>query len=327
MRDYRLPAGLSLLAAGLLAGCVTTGSPEATPEDTKTIEENRQATAATERKPEPAPERTTATTARSARETTEPDRSAPLAARESVRTEDANSPLRLVAQLNEATREIASLRAANAKLRAAPPTSVGAPSAREPDSADAKLAANVKSYAQFKNDLATMFAEVEKLRAENASLTAQLKDASSGSRDVKATIAKLESELKAEKSFAAKLETELKTEKTAAARLDADLKVEKTARTQAEQATAKLREQLRAVASAAVSGLEPSGGSTSESRTRSGSASTRRHVLRDGETLEKLAERYYGDPAKWRTILDANRSRLPLDGTLPSGMELEIPAK
>ena len=312
MRDYRFPAVLSLLAAGLLGGCATASSSDS-PESSPPV-----AQADKEAKSAPAPVKSTDTKA-----TAEPERSAP-AARDDRRTEDANSPGRLIAQLNDATREIASLRATNAKLKSAPPAT--APAAREPDPADVKLSASVKSYAQFKQDLASMFAEAEKLRTENATLAAQLKDASSGSKDVKSTIAKLEGDLKAEKSFATKLEGDLKAEKSATARLDADLKAEKAARAQAEQSAAKLREQLRAVASAAVSGLDPTG-AAAEGRTRTASATTRHHVLKDGETLEKLADRYYGDPAKWRVILEANRGRLPLDGTLPSGLELDIPAK
>ena len=51
----------------------------------------------------------------------------------------------------------------------------------------------------------------------------------------------------------------------------------------------------------------------------------RARVAHPGAELESI--RYYGDPTRWRAILDANRGRLPLDGTLPSGLELEIPAK
>lgn len=301
----------------MFAGCASTSSESSS----EPVAETKSASAETERKPEPKREeavatRPTSSTAReAARESTrETERSASSSAassssRSDPRTEEANALTRLVAQLNDATREIATLRATNAKLKAGTSAATPAPTVREPDPADAKLAASVKSYAQFRNDLATMFADLEKLRAENAALTTQLKEASSGSKDVKATIAKLESELKVEKSAAAKLESELKAEKAA--------------RVQAEQSATKLREQLRVVASA-VSGVETA---VPESRSRGASAAARRHVLKDGETLERLADRYYGDPAKWRVILDANRGRLPLDGTLPSGLELEIPAK
>jgi nucleoid-associated protein YgaU len=50
-------------------------------------------------------------------------------------------------------------------------------------------------------------------------------------------------------------------------------------------------------------------------------------VVKAGETLQQLAEKYYGDSSKWRTIFDANRGFVRLDGKLETGMELEVPAK
>jgi nucleoid-associated protein YgaU len=297
MRASRLPLALSLIGLFSLAGCSTApleGSAT-TPESVAATEsaETKTATAEPEKKTEVAAEPRTAAPVSS------------TASGSSSRDDGANSTSRLIAQLNEATREIATLRATNAKLKAAPAPA----SAREPDPADAKLAASLKSYAQFKQELTGFFADVDKLRAENASLNAKLKDVASGSQDFKATLAKLEG----------------------------DLKSEKTARVQAEQTAAKLREQLRAVAAAvSAPGLSldkaPSDSAptarleTSEARVR-GAAAVRKHAVRDGDTLEKIADRYYGDPTKWRAILDANRGRLPLDGSLPSGLELEIPAK
>ena len=312
MRDFRLPLALSLIASLALVGCTTapaegsaTGEPAAPAEKV----ESKTAPAATEKKSEPAADKPAAATASSAAS------ERPAASTSSTtRSDDANSTSRLITQLNDATREIATLRASNAKLKAAgaPSASPAASaSARESDPADAKLAARFRSYAQFKQELAGFFADIDKLRTENAALNAKLKDVASGSQDFKATLAKLESELKSEKA----------------------------ARVQAEQTTAKLREQLRAVAavvttaglaldkapadSTATARLE-----TSEARLRGTPAATaRKHTVKAGETLEKIADRYYGDAMKWRVILDANRGRLPLDGTLPSGLELEIPAK
>gem|GEM_PF-79628 len=54
-------------------------------------------------------------------------------------------------------------------------------------------------------------------------------------------------------------------------------------------------------------------------------ATVRRHVVLRGDTLFGLAQRYYGDRARWRDIYNANRDRLPNENSLVVGMELRIP--
>jgi nucleoid-associated protein YgaU len=227
-------------------------------------------------------------------------------------SESGTSNARLVAQLNEASRELATLRAANARLRAeggrASESSSRASTRNDP--VDEKLAASVKSYSQFKQDLAAFMAEMEKSRSESSALNTQLKEASRRADDAKAALTRLEVELRKERN----------------ARIDA------------EQAASKLREQLRAIGRAMASaGVNVDKFTTEEptarlemntSRVR-GAASdgSRKHIVRAGETLQQLAEKYYGDAGKWRTILDANRGFVRLDGKLEQGMELEIPAK
>ncbi|MFC4158635.1 CIS tube protein [Chitinimonas lacunae] len=49
-----------------------------------------------------------------------------------------------------------------------------------------------------------------------------------------------------------------------------------------------------------------------------------RHVLQQGETLTALATRYYGGPAEWRRIADANRIEDPR--RLVAGMSLTVPS-
>ena len=316
MRKFRLPAALSLIASFSLAGCASAPAESGASNESTARAENSDnkavATAEAENKTEPKADKFATTRSSAVSERAAPTPVTRTESRDEARTEPADSTARLIAQLNDATREIATLRASNAKLKAASPATAApaTAAAREPDPADAKLAASMKSYAQFKQELSGFFADIDKLRADNTALNARLKDAASGSQDFKATLAKLEGELRAEKAV----------------------------RAQAEQTTAKLRDQLRAVAAAVtaaglsldkVSDGPPTARlETSEARLRGATAATtRKHIVKDGETLEKIADRYYGDTTKWRTILDANRGRLPLDGTLPSGLELEIPAK
>ena len=49
------------------------------------------------------------------------------------------------------------------------------------------------------------------------------------------------------------------------------------------------------------------------------------HVVVAGDTLEKIAKKYYGDPGKWNTIYFANNAQLSGGRPLKPGMELEIP--
>lgn len=235
-------------------------------------------------------------------------RPASASAKES-RTEDNPSTAKLVAQLNDATRELATLRATNARLRGE--RAPAADTART-DPVDEKLAASLRSYPQFKQELTGLMTEMEKTRAENVAMGAALKDAAMKSKEAT----------------------------TARGPIEEDLRREKASRAQAEQTVARLREQLRAIASAlAAAGLNfdtfsPGGEpgarlETSENKLQPGSRANAgsKHTVREGETLEKIAERYYGDSTKWRLILDANRGRLRLDGTLDPGMELEIPRR
>lgn len=132
----------------------------------------------------------------------------------------------LVAQLNDAARELATLRAANARFRAererpaaaARPTEI----ASRVDAVDDKIAGSLKSYSALKQELAGIIAEIERGRAENAAASAKLKDAASRSDDARAAVVRLESELRAEKR----------------------------ARADAEQNAAKLQDQLRTIARA-----------------------------------------------------------------------------
>lgn len=142
---------------------------------------------------------------------------------------------KLTADLNEASRELAALRAQNARLRAERESGGGgsgrsggnsAP-AREAavprtDPVDEKLAAAFKSYSALRQELAGVLAEMEKARSESAAAAARLKEVSSRTEDSRTTIA----------------------------RLERDLQAERRARDEAEQRADKLQEQLRTIAKA-----------------------------------------------------------------------------
>jgi len=49
------------------------------------------------------------------------------------------------------------------------------------------------------------------------------------------------------------------------------------------------------------------------------------HTLKDGETLQNIAFRYYGDSGKWYIIAEANNIINPFKDLVP-GLQLKIPA-
>jgi tetratricopeptide (TPR) repeat protein len=51
----------------------------------------------------------------------------------------------------------------------------------------------------------------------------------------------------------------------------------------------------------------------------------RKHLIRPGDTLSKLAQQYYGNRARWRDIYAANRDVMKNEGDLKVGTEIKIP--
>ena len=244
-----LPVFWASLLALALAGCATPSQtsaedPGATPEGgaTKTGEGEMKADNANEAKPEGA---ATATAANEGAATPTPastdapapapaERAAPEASSAlSVSAEPAANPetAKLIAQLNDASRELAILRATNARLTAERDRSRDRSSSRvsEPvvrtDPADEKLGASLKSFAALKQELSSFVTEMEQLRSDNASFNSRLKEAQARADDAQSSLARLERELRAEKR----------------------------SRQEAQQAAASLQEQLRAVARAVSS--------------------------------------------------------------------------
>lgn len=140
------------------------------------------------------------------------------------------STAELVAQLNEASRELGALRVSNAKLKAEK-SRAAAPRVEtvvKPEANDEKLSAGVRSFAQFKQELAGFLDETEKLRTENATLNTQLGTLTAQVREAQAQLEPLRTEAVSQRE----------------------------ARDRAELAAEKLREQLRAIAKAlAAAGL------------------------------------------------------------------------
>ena len=165
----------------------------------------------------------TATNAASATATNAVRASNQAASSSDPRASTTGETAKSIQQLGDASKELATLRAANAKFRAerAQPAKA-APAAAAIDPADEKLSASLKSYAAFKQEVGNIFSEVERVRQENAGLSSQLKTAVEQADRARA----------------------------ATARLEADLRAEQKSRVEAEKSVAQLRDQVRAVARA-----------------------------------------------------------------------------
>jgi len=55
------------------------------------------------------------------------------------------------------------------------------------------------------------------------------------------------------------------------------------------------------------------------------SDATQWYEVQKGETLSKIAERYYGDPGMYTTIFEANRDKLKDPNLIRIGQKLRIP--
>ena len=51
----------------------------------------------------------------------------------------------------------------------------------------------------------------------------------------------------------------------------------------------------------------------------------RTHIIQKGDSLWKLAKKYYGDGTKWQIIHEANKAVIPNPTLLPVGLEIIIP--
>jgi nucleoid-associated protein YgaU len=49
------------------------------------------------------------------------------------------------------------------------------------------------------------------------------------------------------------------------------------------------------------------------------------HTVQPGETLGRIAQRYYGDASRWQRIYEANRAVIPDPNALTVGTRLTIP--
>jgi hypothetical protein len=60
---------------------------------------------------------------------------------------------------------------------------------------------------------------------------------------------------------------------------------------------------------------------------KTGTGRDRYHTVRSGETLSDIANLYYSDPSRWRSVLDNNRGMLDNEMDMAAGQTLRIPSR
>jgi len=176
-----------------------------------------------------------------------------------------------------------------------------------------KLATSLRSYSVVQDENTDLKASVEKLTGDNASLSQQLEAA-------KASIATLQVQAAATAQIEP-LRTELRQAQDEASQLATE------------------NEQLRTRAALQA----PGPGSTKPSPTRPGQAAAalaaaapvetaapppaplKTYVVVEGDTLTKIARKFYGSSGRWEDILKANRDVLKDEKNLVVGSTLKIP--
>lgn len=262
----------------------------------------------------------------------------------------------LVAQLDETTRELGSLRANYtrlqselARLRSAPAGSSDNIASLAEISAlqaklgltEEKLSATETDLQQLQQDNIQLRREAERLARENAGLAQQVEALSQQNEQVSATFAQLNTELLAQKEACQQAEAETRTARdqlqlvlarrpggAAESLSDArqgsaasarDLQATLTLNTTGDEAppTAELRTSPERLRAAAAA--------AAAEETEPQAASPRVHFVVEGDTLENLARKYYGRPERWRVIYAANNDLLRGGRPLKPGMRLVIP--
>lgn len=265
----------------------------------------------------------------------------------------------LAAKLNETTRELAALRVSYSRLQE---QRAGKGSPLRSDSAstmaaleqvaevkarlsdtEEKLASTLRTYTQLQEENARLRSDIETTRTENSRLTVQVKDLTAQYREAQSAIADLNTEFLAQKVARAQAEqdaeavrAQLKTvistlaearakSATSARELDAPLRVANAPATNAPSARlATNPDRIRARTTAAPAVTPPAAAAPAPTATPV-AATTRVHLVVEGETLESIAQQYYGKPDRWVMIYAANNSLLSGGRPLQPGMRLDIP--
>jgi nucleoid-associated protein YgaU len=265
------------------------------------------------------------------------------------RSDDAAS-VQLTQRLNETARELATLRANYAKLIATKSSEAPAPAAdpaltAKLSATEEKLAASLRNYTQLQEENTRLRTDLDQTRAENTTLTVQVKTITAQNEQAQSALAQLNTELLAQKeardradqqtaAVRAQLSAVMAARDTTPATLSsaressaastASLKLADAPPTD-KPPTAELRVSPARLRAKAEQGSPTPSAASAPSSSTTNSAAPRIHIVQNGDTLERIAKKYYGDPGKWNLIYFANNAQLSGGRPLKPGMELEIP--
>ncbi len=257
----------------------------------------------------------------------------------------------LVARLQETTRELATLRASYAKLDAdrqrlqsTPPAASGEAAATaelagvqsQLGTTEEKLAAAMRTYTELQDETNQLRSEVARVRAENSRLTRKVSELTVKNEQALVALAQLNSELLTQKDARNRAELDAQSVRTQLQVANRDRTAATTladARTTSASGADDLQATLR-LENAPASETPPTAVlRTNPERLRAAAArlaeerGVRYHTVLEGETLERIALKYYGKPERWRVIYAANNDQLRGNRPLIPGMRLEIPAE
>jgi len=245
--------------------------------------------------------------------------------------------------LATALQELTELRAGYARLQAERSTgnnlTVAAASAERISSLEEGLSAATRARSVLQAEVAHLRQELERTRGENGVLDGRLREVMQRHDEARATLAQRDTELSAQTQ--ARVQAEQSAEATRAALRAASNPSARPATTLAGSPPG-----ANPGASPAGSPLQqakapPAGAVTQDLREPFEDASlialpatpaapvvlttSRTHVVKSGDTLEKLSRDYYGMPDRWHVIYEANVVELSSGRPLRPGMELIIP--
>lgn len=240
----------------------------------------------------------------------------------------ANAP-ELAVQLSATTRELAALRARHAQLQAQRQGAADTPASHAQfTELEEKLAVSLRTRTELQEETARIRSEVQRLRIENTTLAEQVKAAAAREEQAQSALAQLNTELLAHKDARARADqaaaaAHAQLSAVIAAGADGSGTATRAAMTlQLAKAppadaspTAELRTDPRRLRLAGADGGTPAP-----------APSPRTHIVAAGDTLEKLAQKYFGTPEQWRQIYEANEKQLGNGRPLTVGMKLDIPS-
>ncbi|HVU36163.1 MAG TPA: LysM peptidoglycan-binding domain-containing protein [Opitutaceae bacterium] len=271
----------------------------------------------------------------------------------------------LTRQLEDTTRELATVRARYAKLEA---EKAGA--AQSATALGARLATAEQDSERLKRENEQLRRDLDVARSENASLAGQLKSSLEQARDSQAAITRLNADLRKQEDARSRAE-----QAASALRVQLEAVMARTGRSESSSpagapplgpratlaelqrakappsepaAVVELRTSLRhvrAVAAASAGPIETVVSASAESPRPAQAAETppagpgasppkaatavaaepRTYTVQEGDTLEKIAARVYGSADQWAKLYGANTDLLSTGQGLKPGTQLKVP--